>query len=215
MTNAPSIASPELLKITEDDQVFWGADQAWYATKWQQNAGCGPTNCAHLMYYLACTRDGCSPLCPEKRPTRGGFRALMDSVWHYVTPGKMGVHTTDLFTDGAMRYATERGVPLSAKSLEIPASRKARPGTDAVHAFLDAAFANDLPVAFLNLSRGALRNLEGWHWVTLIALKDGKAHVVDQGNSYWIDLDLWLKTSRMGGGFVILEPGDCALQAAQ
>lgn len=206
MSNTFAIQSPQLLHIADSDTICYGANQSWYPTSWQRNAGCGPTNCTHLLWYLSQTREDCRPLCPNGETGREPFTRLMETVWRYVTPGSMGVHSPAVFAEGAVKYGKERGVPLEADVLRIPTLVKARPAEASIFAYLSAAFAKDLPVAFLNLSNGALENLENWHWVTLVGLEGQHARMYDQGESHLIDLALWLKTSSLGGGFVTLVP---------
>lgn len=207
MTDKNSIAMPALLHIADAGGFRYGANQSWYPTEWQRNAGCGPTTCAHLVWYLSQTQAQCQPLCTEGTANRHDFVSLMETIWQYVTPGNMGVHTPALFVKGAMRYGEEQGVPLAANVLTVPLRAKARPSLEVVQAFLASSFENNLPVAFLNLSNGALQNLDDWHWVTLIAQDEkGSACMYDQGCSRWIDLALWLKSTTLGGGFVSLRP---------
>lgn len=201
-----SLCNPALLHLKDGPFTRYGASQTGYRTDWQRKAGCGPTVCSHLLWYLARTRAECAGLC-SCDGTTGGFLSVMEEVWEYVTPGKMGVNTTSMFTQGAVRYGQKRGVSLSARVLEVPLLPGNRPDAGAVFAFLSKAISEDLPVAFLNLSNGALKNLESWHWVTLVSVSDSlEALMYDQGASGTIDLALWLKTTARGGGFVALEP---------
>lgn len=200
-----SIAQADLLHIC-DPAPGYGADQEWYGTEWQRKSGCGPTSCAHLLWYLSRTRLGCGALCPYDGFNRAGFVRLMEDVWQYITPGRMGVNSTSIFTRGAVRYAQDRGLHLHCRVLNIPLLQGDRPEFTQVAEFLECAFEDDLPVAFLNLSNGTLTNLENWHWVTLVAASGGKAMMYDACERTEIDLETWLRTTRLGGGFVALEP---------
>lgn len=207
-----SISSPELLHLTDRQTTYYGANQLWYATEWQRRAGCGPTAASHLLWYLSQSGSGCGPLCTYDCSGRGGFLCLMETVWQYVTPTKMGVNSTDIFTEGALRYARDRGVTLDARVLEISSVPFLRPKPGELSAFLTAAMSDNLPVAFLNLSNGSLRNLDNWHWVTLVSIDPGAltAQMYDQGARQTIDLGRWLKTTTLGGGFVVLDPEPAA-----
>jgi hypothetical protein len=130
----------------------------------------------------------------------------MEEVWHYVTPGTRGVNSTKLFVPGALRFARERGCALVAKELPVPPVLKDRPDYQSVLAFLRDMFSHDLPVAFLNLSNGALTNLDNWHWVTLVSASGSRAAMYDQENRVVLDLRLWLETTLLGGAFVALSP---------
>jgi hypothetical protein len=202
------LRSPELLHIRDGGRLYLGADQEWYRDLWQRQAGCGPTNTAQLLWYLAQTRPHCRALAGRDCGSKEGFLALMEEVWHYVTPGKMGVNSTAILTKGALRYGEERGVPLNCRVLEIAVKPFARPAAAELMEFIGAALADDLPLAFLNLAKGAVANLDSWHWVTLVALDktDMTATMYNQGEEAVINMGLWLKTSALGGGLVALEP---------
>lgn len=210
-----AVRSPELLHIADGAAVRYGANQEWYRSEWRRKAGCGPTTCSHLLCYLAATRPQCAPLFGGDGASRAGFLELMEQVWHYVTPGKMGVNSSSIFTAGALRFGEERGVRLRYRVLEVPTALHARPQMSELSGFLSAAMADDLPVAFLNLSNGSLKNLDSWHWVTLTAYnpQTGAALMYDQGERSVIELELWLRTTRMGGALVVLEPGDGPAQS--
>lgn len=206
MAESISLRSPELLHIRPGT---YGADQLWYSSAWQQRAGCGPTVASHLLWYLSRTRPGCGALCPHDGAHRAGFLRLMEDVWQSVTPGVQGVNTTAIFTRGVERYGADRGVPLRCRVLNVPPLPPARPTPERLEGFLSGALADDLPVAFLNLSNGSLRCLESWHWVTLVALGPGLASTMyDQGERKAPDLDLWLRSTTLGGGFVAVEPAN-------
>lgn len=203
-----SIRRPELLRIREGNTVWEGADQIWYPLFWQRRAGCGPTTASHLMWYLSRTKQGAEILCPYDGSERAGFVRLMQDMWRYVTPGMRGANSTSFVSGGAVRYGQHRNFPLTTRVLEIPAEKGERPSIQELMEFLSEAAADDLAVAFLNLSNGALKNLDNWHWVTLTGVDTQwrTATMVDQRSRSTIDMDLWLKTTTNGGGFVVIEP---------
>lgn len=131
---------------------------------------------------------------------------LMENLWEYVTPGNMGVNTTDIFADGAIEYGKDRGVLLKCDVLEVPASGN-RPDMSKVSEYLTNSFLTDIPVAFLNLSNGKEKRLESWHWVVLTGFdsESGLTVMYDQCKKTKIDLPLWLKTTCLGGGFVSIK----------
>ena len=207
MTNTLGIFQPELLHIKAGTLTCCGGDQDWYPTEWQRRSGCGPTVCAQLLRYLSQTRSGCAALCAHDSSTQEGFLSLMEEVWTYITPGRMGVNSTSIFTQGAVRYGLDRHIPLHCRVLEIPIKRSARPSPQELSSYLEASFASDLPVAFLNLSNGALTVLENWHWVTLVSFNPHtlQATMIDQGKTLSLDLGLWLRTTLLAGGFVTVD----------
>lgn len=208
MSLSPTLKNIDLLKFTSETSVWWGACQQWYPTSWQRNAGCGPTTCSMLLWYLAATRKSCRPLLPTADGGKNGFLQLMEAVWNYVTPGPQGLNRVSMFQNGAERYTGMRGVSLSVQTLEVPPILAARPSLDTVLSFLTAALQNDCPVAFLNLSNGLVKNLDSWHWVTLAGVDTANGHalMLDNGRKDTIDLGLWLRSTLLGGGFAFMRP---------
>jgi hypothetical protein len=207
--SAAAIRAPELFNFTDQNgQPSYGGNQTWYATEWQRRAGCGPTVFAHLIWYMARTREKCAPLCPYAGADFDCFLRLMEDAWRYVTPGMQGVNRTGMFTDGARVYGAERNVPLMTHVWEVPLLAGKRPQLETTAEFITRFLAADLPVAFLNLSNGLLTNLDSWHWVTIVAYEPAGhiATMYDQSRSEAIDLSLWLRTTAFGGGFVALAP---------
>lgn len=188
-------------------RLYRGGSQAWYRSYWHRMAGCGPTNGANLIWHLARTRPALASLYDTSDATTKNFLGLMELMFQYITPTIRGVNTTRIFRDGALGYARQLGAELRADVLDIPPMLGDRPAQDAVRDFLCNAFAAERPVAFLNLSNGSVRNLDAWHWVTLVALEPGTmtATMLDQGRTARIDLAAWLRTTTLGGGFVTLD----------
>lgn len=192
----------------QDGTRSHGADQDWYTLPWRQRAGCGPTTASAQMAYLAALRPSLAALCPLEGREQGAFVTYMDKVWEYVTPGSHGLNRVEMYTDGVARFCGERGVRLLPHALEVPIGEE-RPGFDRCVSFIRAGLASDCPVAFLNLDNGEVEALDKWHWVLLSALEEGDAGtlvtVVDNGNTFSIDLKMWYDTARDLGGFVWLE----------
>ncbi len=96
--------------------------------------------------------------------------------------------------------------------MKIAKAKGERPSLANVVDFLVSSFEADSPVAFLNLSKGALPNLDEWHWVTLVGVEqqgEGErvyATLYDASLTWKIDLGLWLETTTRGGGFVCYLP---------
>ena len=206
-----ALTRPEQLNITgPGGEVTRGADQEWFPTTWQRRAGCGPTSAALIFAYLAAVRPDLRPLYPEGDMGREAFTQLMCRVWEDVTPRSHGLNRPEWMGEGMASYAARQGVALSPALLEIPAARTKRPDYDAVAAFLAAALEKDCPVAFLNLHQGKVKELDWWHWVTIIALDGRRATLLDSGKELTIDLALWLETTKRRGGFVAALGGDGA-----
>jgi hypothetical protein len=131
----------------------------------------------------------------------------MKAVYPFVRPGLIGIMPAD-FTRGATEYSEKLGFTFEYDMLTVPSATSARPDADAMYRFINAALADDLPVAFLNLSGGRVRNLDSYHWVTLVGLDEekGVCKIVDNGRLLDVELKKWLRRSVLGGAFVIIEP---------
>ncbi len=176
-----------------------GGSQLWYRERWPRLSGCGPTAAANIVWYYARTRPELRSLCNVGGADRAHFLRLMDEMFTFVTPGMQGVNSANIFMDGITRYGEAHGVCFKTHVME--AGRRANEND--VRDFIVRALKNDAPVAFLNLSNGALENLESWHWVTIVALNEHMtASIADQGRIFEIDLGKWLQTTRLGGALV-------------
>ena len=204
-----ALLNPSLLQVQLPSGSYtMGGSQDWYHDSWQKMSGCGPTTAAGMLWYLARSRPELSELCHVGNADYDHFLTLMETMFQYITPTKLGVNSTGIFEDGISRYSGDVGVPIRTRSLNIPRTMRAHLIIDQVRQFLTEAFSADLPVAFLNLSHCSLKNLENLHWVMLISLKPATMTAVmcDQGRTRQINLDEWLRTTLLGGGFVCLEP---------
>lgn len=198
-----SLAHPERFDITgPDGEVTRGADQDWYPDFWQRRAGCGPTAAAVIFSYLAATRREFRPLCPENVEEREAFTRLMCRAWQHITPTSHGLNRPEMMAQGMEEYARAAGVSLTAQVFEVPAARTKRPDFAQAAAFVRAGLEQGCPVAFLNLCRGKVKQLDRWHWVTIIAMKGDQVTILDSGNELDIDLALWYATTKKRGGFV-------------
>ena len=203
MSERISLQHPEYLEITgPGGAVTRGADQEWFPEGWQRMAGCGPTAAAVVFAYLARAHAALAPLCPGDVSGRREFTALMCQVWAYVTPRHHGLNKPELMQRGMEAYAGARGIALSPARLEIPAARTKRPEYAAVARFVRDSLERECPVAFLNLHNGKVKDLDWWHWVTIVALEGERAVILDSGRELEIDLALWLETTRKRGGLV-------------
>ena len=200
-----SISRPDLLLIKEQEPMrsTFGCNQEWFAEHWQRQAGCGPCTAATILYYLANSRSSLDDLYTAESHNREGFTCFMADIWHFVTPGHMGVNEATILADGVVRYAAGHGVILRSEIQKVPPRRKrAAPFPDFVK-FIQTGLESDCPVAFLNLSNGRLPNLDSWHWVTITALSEnGDAVVSDSGQRKLISLQSWYQSSWLGGAAV-------------
>ncbi len=203
MQDGYRLLHPEFYRLAgPGGKITQGADQDWFPTFWQREAGCGPTAAAVVFAYLAQAYPRLRPLGPEETGRRDSFTTLMCRVWEYVTPGIYGLNRPQVMRDGMASYAKARGVELSPALLEIPAASTKRPSFAQVSRFVGRSLELECPVAFLNLHNGKVHELDRWHWVTVAALEGERAVILDSGHTLEINLALWLSTTRRRGGFV-------------
>ena len=208
-----TLTRPEAFTLTDAlGTQYRGADQEWFRDVWQRRAGCGPTAAAMILDYLAGSGPSLAPLAPAGDRSPEGFLPYMEAVWTCVTPGTRGLDRPENFVLGCRSFARSRGCVLDGRVLPTPrkGSRTRRPTLSEVRTFLNRCLDRDWPVAFLNYSNGDLKNLDSWHWVTLIAAagegQELSAVILDGGEEKTVDLALWLETSLLGGAFAVLFP---------
>lgn len=204
-----TILHPEALNIpdTHRKTVYYGGDQEWYREEWPRKAGCGPTSAANITAYLAMTRPAMRPLYSREDTHIENFAEHMEEVFHYITPGHMGLNRLEMYTDGMEQFVGSRGVALQPHVFETVGNMCCeRHSVEALGYFLMDGLACDCPIAFLNLTRGRVKNLQGWHWITItgVDMSDGHLYAMasDEGKEITIDLRLWYMTTRMRGGFI-------------
>lgn len=200
-----SIENPEMFTFNEMEkgQVFYGSNQRWYPTIWQRLSGCGPCASSNIFYYLTHNQ---SPQDSYRSKTE--WVALMQELWKYVTPSIRGVDKMVMLYNPLVEFAQNKGIILDYRLCEIPKEVYRRPSLEGVIDFLEKALDNDAPIAFLNWNNGEVKNLDRWHWVTIIQLEFNKektiayATILDEGRLKKVDLALWLRTTTLGGGLV-------------
>jgi len=200
--------SVEHLQLNDGAGILYhGADQEWYPLSWQRRAGCGPTTASQLLLYNSRRHPELGIMAVKDKE---GMVALMEEVWTYITPGIMGVHVVSHFTKGLERYLADHDIDLAVTSLAIPKQREARPSFSEVEAFITSRLEAGQPVAFLNLGSGGIKNLDPWHWVTVVGLFQVRedtpvmVNIYDAGNSFPIDFSTWYELTGRSSGFVSL-----------
>lgn len=203
-----TIKNPEYLNIKDENlqQIYFGGNQAWYTKAWSRKAGCGPTCAANITAYLAQRKEEYKKLYSEKNMDKKEFSMHMEKLFQYVTPGAMGVNSVTKFTDGLKQYLKEKEISLIPKVLSVdPSSQKVRDAEE-LRAFVEGGLSADSPIAFLNLSKGAVCCLQGWHWITITGARtEGDtliAEASDEGKKIEFDLRLWYLTTKMHGGLI-------------
>lgn len=203
-----SITNFNLFKVLDESthEMFYGCNQEWYATDWQRRSGCGPSVASNIMFYLSHNVS----IFPQSQSmnTKQKCLSLMEEVWAYVTPTNDGIPTTKMFYEDVLLYAKSKGISVKYNFCDFPEDNSLRPKLSVILNFLEGALMKDVPVAFLNLSNGDEKNLEPWHWVTIISLEYSEdtssvfIEIIDEGLIKKINLALWYTTTSLGGGFV-------------
>jgi hypothetical protein len=207
MTKA-SIQDLSLLKVVDQaaSEIYYGGWQEWYGAWWRRMSGCGPTVVSTIISYLY--RKHMPAAAYTSPMTKTDFIALMEEVWHSVTPTIRGIPTASALRGGAQEYIRIKGLNIALEEVDIPKSKHMRPDFKVLLGFLAAALSEDMPVAFLSLNKGTEEKLDDWHWVTLLSVEyeeDGsaaKAEITDEGRLLKVDLRRWYDTTSLGGGFV-------------
>ncbi len=206
------IKHPEWLQVEIDNQNLYGYNQEWYKTSFQRTRGCGPTAAAMLLLYVNTRESG---HLPYKNNNISAISNILENVWSFITPGwLLGLNSTEKFCKGAEVLFRHYALNWRCHKLSITAFKYKRASLSAVATFLEEGIAADCPIAFLNLHKGEVAALESWHWTVLVAFSydaEQKAYMAtcyDGGRSITFDLGIWLKTSKLGGGFVYLTAAD-------
>jgi len=191
-----TLVEPEFMNIPEPGgETFIGGSQDWYDKRWSRISGCGPVAASNLVWYAS-----------RMRGDKNRYELLMRDMFSFMAPGIHGVNNSKFFIDAVLRYGVEAGLKIKLDVLEVPKMVSSRPDINVVFEFLSNSLRSDAPVAFLNLSNGTVKNLENWHWVTILTLDQacGFVEISDYGKMFAIDLSEWLKTTKLGGCFVSL-----------
>ncbi|MDP2814898.1 MAG: hypothetical protein Q8S15_05755 [Erysipelotrichaceae bacterium] len=197
-----TLQHPEIYEIMDSktNRIFYGCDQDWYTTKWQQLSGCGPTVATNMVIYIL----------KKQFTTRLEYVQLMRDVRKYVTPKIGGVNRTSIYYRGLSRYFSNSDWSMDFRYLNVP-KKSQRPSFDQITVFINYALEHDSPIAFLNLHNGKVKNLEAWHWTLIIEshLDNENDHtmvtILDNGEKKTIDLKLWYESTNNDGGFVYFE----------
>lgn len=191
------------IKEKETGHLFCGCNQEWYFGARQRRSGCGPTVFSNILLYLfheVYAKNACV--------YKEDALALMEEVWQYITPTLLGVYSTEIFIRGALEYGQEKGMDYEYALLGVGGEHSCKSALEETVRFVKIGLARGVPVAFLNLCSGRAKNIDRWHWMTVISLEedrdaDGiKMGILDNGERKETDLKVWYDTTAMGGGFV-------------
>jgi len=198
-------------RIDSAGDEFFGCDQNWFRTEWQQMAGCAPSTAATLLLYL---KESGRIHLPMDVIGKDDCLLLMEAVWHHITPTANGIYLIEQFCGGIESFARSHGLSLDCRALSIPASGQPRPTRAEAVDFIIEGLAHDTPIAFLNLCNGDVADLEEWHWVTLVSLdldpdrNEALASLFDGNMSVCFNFGRWYETTIDGGALVYLTAAD-------
>jgi len=206
--NRTSISNPNLFKVVDKitHKTHFGYHQECYATEWQRLSGCGPSTATNILSYLNHTSSTLE--LGKSFNSDENCLSPMEEIWGYVTPTKEGIPNTKMFYEDVLSYALVKGMNIDYDFCDIPEDKANRPELSKILKLLQDALIKDAPIAFLNLCNGQVKNLDPWHWVTIISLEyteDGRSafiDILDEGLIKTIDFALWYTTTTLGGGFV-------------
>ena len=175
------------------DNTYYGGSQDWYNKHLKRLSGCGPTTASTIIMY---------EIRKEKEDfSKEDYIDLMNMMWNYITPGRMGVNKPGIYIDGFIDYVKKHNINLT-KCNAIHTDKTHRLNENDVYLFIKEALELNHPVAFLNLDNGKEKELESWHWVTIVAIDDNLTTTIcDDGALKDIDLSLWINTS-VSGDFI-------------
>ena len=212
--NTKSIVSPNLFEVVDEStqKTYYGYYQECYTTEWQRLSGCGPSAASNIIFYLNHTRF--TYTLGQSFNNIENCLSLMEEIWEYVTPTAKGIPTTKMFYEDVLSYAKSKGLNIEYFVCDLSEDKNSRYELTEVLKFLESALLKDVPIAFLNLSNGQVKNLDSWHWVTIISLEYGEdgtnvfVNILDEGMIKKIDFGLWYNTTTLGGGFVYFTDND-------
>ncbi len=204
-----AILRPELFNIIDEKTLntFFGGNQDWYTAEWSRRAGCGPTCAANILAYLALTRPALQALYGYENMSLSSFAAHMEEVYSFVTPGNMGLNRTEMFTEGVLGFAHSRGISLTPHVFGVTSNMvRGRAPATALAEFVQEGLSADCPLGFLNLTKGRVKNLQSWHWITITEAQiEGNSLIADasdEGLHRRFDLRMWYLSTRLPGGLV-------------
>lgn len=193
------IKNLDFLKVLEEEnKISFGFSQEWYEDEYKKLAGCGATVAATIITYFK-QKENKESLSIDK------VMPLMLEMWNYLTPIKnKGLNSTKLFYDGIEKYFSEKNKIVDCKHIDV--NIKDKVSLDKIILFLKESLEKDIPLAFLNLCNGEEKELDKWHWVTVVELfSEGENYfinILDDKEIKKINLTLWYNTITDDGGFI-------------
>lgn len=220
MKTAALKAEADFLQITQDNQVWYGGDQAWFDFTVGQYGGCATVAASNITAYLADIHPKLRGLYGQPDLCRNSFLAHMNQVYKWVHPWKVpfadknrkpwrsfgwtaGLWRTARFTRGVEQFARSRGIGLEGRRIS------SRRSLEELTEFIGESLERDCPVAMLigrhpRYEKEPVQRPDGvrwqqthfsFHWVTITRLTKREETVMVKistwGGYSWLDLKLW------------------------
>ena len=189
------IKNMDLMKVKDNENIYYGFSQEWYKDVWQQKAGCGATVASSIINYY-------NQIDNFKEVEIADAVKIMEELWYYLLPTYYGLNSVKLFYDGIKNYYNNKEVIIDYINVDI----KNKPSLDEIINFIGKELSEDRPIAFLNLCNGEEKNLDKWHWVVVVEIfkENGEyfLNIIDDKKIKKINLSLWYGTMTNDGGFI-------------
>ena len=189
------IKNIDLMKVKDNESIYYGFSQEWYKDIWQQKAGCGATVASSIINYY-------NQIDNFKEVEIADAVKIMEELWYYLLPTYYGLNSVKLFYDGIKNYYNNKEVIIDYINVDI----KNKPSLDEIINFIGKELSEDRPIAFLNLCNGEEKNLDKWHWVVVVEIfkENGEyfLNIIDDKKIKKINLSLWYGTMTNDGGFI-------------
>lgn len=220
MRDTALIGEERFLRITQDDTVCYGGDQAWFDFTVGKYGGCGTVAAANLTAYLAEHNPGLRCLYPYPNYHKKTYLNHMEQLYRYVRPWKVpfvrrdypakgtfgwtfGVWPASRFAGGVRRYAASCGRQLDSEVIHSWNSM------DKLEAFIRRSLEHGCPVAMLigrepRYEKERVERPDGtcWcqthfsmHWVLITRMQEKGSEVSVKvstwGGASWLSLNAW------------------------
>lgn len=231
MKSAALSAEQDFLRITGENLVCYGGDQAWFPFTVGRHGGCGTVAAANITAYLADRHPSLAGLYEGSGFDQASFLRHMEAVYRWVRPWRLplmgddpppwrnfgwtfGVWPIGRLARGTRRFAASRGVVLMDRRIG------SRRPLEELLAFIADSLGRDCPVAMLIGRKPAYRweavtrpDGSGWlqrhfslHWVVITKLAEREGRVMVKvstwGGFTWLDLRLWQEAGGLLPGLV-------------
>lgn len=169
-----------------------------HCSKFKADRACGISALANSLYYMS-FRAQYAELALKHEQSAECISELAAEIMRFLKPTVAGIFTLEMLGNGAVRYASSKGVELiyavMANSSDITETRE----------FIRFYLERDIPVMMLswNTDLPRLRN----HWVTVTGMRDDggiKLTVSNWGARETVDLEEWVRDIPLYKGFIAL-----------